>query len=79
MYFWGILGIIAWIVIAFLPARWANKKGYSFLLFLVLSWLVSFVLTLLIVALLRDKNETAESIADKKAVDAVLEKEAEEV
>ncbi len=70
MYIWGIIGIIAWIVIAFLPARWAQKKGYSFFLFLLLSWFVSFVVTLVIIAFLNDKNETPES----RAIDAEVEK-----
>lgn len=77
MYFWGILGLVAWIVVAFWPAWWAQKKGYNFLLFLILSWLVSFVLTLIIVAILKDKNETPESRAASKAVDEVMEKEIE--
>jgi uncharacterized membrane protein len=76
LYFWGILGIVAWIVIAFWPAYWAKQKGYSFLLFLILSWFISFILTLIIVALLRDKTETPQSRADEAAVDAALDKEA---
>jgi NADH:ubiquinone oxidoreductase subunit 5 (subunit L)/multisubunit Na+/H+ antiporter MnhA subunit len=75
IYFWGILGIVAWILVAFWPARWAQSKGYNFFLFLILSWFISFVLTLLIVLFLRDKTETPESIADDDAVEEVLEKE----
>jgi len=72
---WGIFGIIAWIIIAFWPAKWAQSKGYSFWLFLILSWFISFILTLLIIAFLRDKNETPESRAADKAVDEVMSKE----
>lgn len=75
IYFWGILGIVAWILVAFWPARWAQSKGYNFFLFLILSWFISFVLTLLIVLFLRDKTETPESIAADDAVEEVLEKE----
>lgn len=73
---WGIIGIIAWVVIAFWPAYWAKQKGYSFFLFLLLSWLISFILALVIVALLRDKTKTPQDLANEKAVDEVLEKEA---
>lgn len=76
---WGIIGIIAWIILAFWPARWAQKKGYSFFLFLILSWFISFILTLLIIAFLKDKTETPESRAADEAVDKVMDKEAREV
>ena len=79
MYIWGIIGIIAWIVIAFWPARWAQSKGYSFFLFLLLSWFISFILALLIIAFLKDKTATPQSRADDKAVEEVLEKEAKQV
>lgn len=75
MYFWGILGLVAWILFAFWPAIWAKNKGYNFFLFLILSWFVSFIVTLIVVLFLRDKTETAESRAADKAVDEVLEKE----
>jgi len=78
MYIWGIIGIIAWVVIAFWPAWWAQKKGYNFFLFLILSWFISFIVTLIIVAFLEDKNETPEDRANSRAVDEILEKEAEQ-
>ena len=73
--FFLILGIFLWILFAFWPAWLAKKKGYSFLLFLVLSWFVSFVVTLIVVMLLRDKNETAADRAASKAADEALAKE----
>ena len=75
VFFSIILGIIAWIVIAFWPAKWASKKGYSFFLFLILSWFISFILTLIIVAFLEDKNKTPEQKAADKAVDEAKENE----
>ncbi|MES2630672.1 MAG: hypothetical protein V4611_01825 [Patescibacteria group bacterium] len=75
MSFWLVLGIIAWIIIAFWPARWAQKKGYSFFIFLILSWFISFLLTLLVVAFLRDKTETARDRADDEAVEKILDSE----
>ncbi len=70
-----VLGVALWIFIAFWPAILAKNKGYSFILFLVLSWFVSFLITLLAVALLRDKTMTeADRKADREA-EAALAKE----
>lgn len=73
--FFGILGIFIWITLAFLPAYLAKKKGYSFLLFLIASWFVSFLITLVIVLFLNDKNETAQDKADEKAAEKALERD----
>jgi len=78
MYIWGVIGVIAWIIIAFWPAKWAQNKGYNFFLFLVLSWFISFIITLVIVALLKDKTETPKERAINKEVDAILDKEMEQ-
>lgn len=72
VYFWGALGVVAWILIAFWPAWWAQKKGYNFFLFLALSWFISFVLTLLVILFLRDKTETPQSRATSDAVDKIM-------
>ena len=79
VFFWGIIGIIAWIIIAFWPAKWAQSKGYNFFLFLILSWFISFFLTLVIVLFLKDKNETPQSRAANKAVEDIKDKEAANV
>ena len=79
VFFWGIIGIIAWIIIAFWPAKWAQSKGYNFFLFLILSWFISFIATLLIVAFLKDKNETPQSRAAEEAVKKIKDKEAANV
>lgn len=74
--FFIILGIVLWIVFAFWPAMLAKNKGYSFILFLLLSWFVSFIITLLIVVIfLKDKTETSADRAADKAADAALAKE----
>ncbi len=70
-----ILGVLLWVLLAFWPAMLAKRKGYSFILFLVLSWFVSFVITLIVVLFLKDKNMTASDRAADKAADAALEKE----
>lgn len=61
-----ILGVILWVLLAFWPAMLAKRKGYSFILFLVLSWFVSFVITLLVVLFLKDKNMPSSAPAQEK-------------
>jgi ABC-type Mn2+/Zn2+ transport system permease subunit len=73
--FYIILGLVLWIALAFWPATMAKRKGYSFWLFLILSWVVSFVITLIVVIFLKDKNQTAEDRAADAAAEAELEKE----
>lgn len=70
-----VLGITLHIFLAFWPATLAKNKGYSFLLFLVLSWFVSFLITLIVVLFLRDKNMSAADRAASKAAEAALQKE----
>jgi len=59
-----ILGMVLWILLAFWPAMLAKRKGYSFILFLILSWFVSFIVTLIVVLILKDKN-SPQTIADQ--------------
>jgi ABC-type Mn2+/Zn2+ transport system permease subunit len=73
--FFIIFGLIIWLSLAFLPAYLAKKKGYSFLLFLVLSWFVSFLATLLVVVILKDKNMSTQDRADERAAEAALERD----
>ncbi len=58
-----LLGMILWVLLALWPAMLAKRKGYSFILFLILSWFVSFIITLLAVLFLKDKNQDS---ADQK-------------
>lgn len=51
-----VLGLFIWFTVALLPAYLAKQKGYSFLLFLLASWVVSWVLTLVVVLVLKDKT-----------------------
>lgn len=65
-----IIGIILWVLLAFWPAMLAKRKGYSFILFLILSWFVSFAITLLAVLFLKDKNKiSADQTINKTAID----------
>ncbi len=59
--FYVILGLVLWITLAFWPAIWAKNKGYSFIIFLLLSWFVSFLVTLFIVLILPNKLDQQES------------------
>ena len=69
-----LLGIVLWVLLAFAPAFIAHKKGYSFLLFMIIALFISFLLALAIVLLLPNKNRTI-SKSDEAAVDKVLEEE----
>lgn len=70
-----ILGIAVWIVVALWPAMVAKRKGYSFVLFLLLAIIFSFLISLIIALLLKNKNQTAKDRADEKAVNEELDKE----
>lgn len=69
-----IIGIVAWIAFALWPASIAKRKGYSFVLFLLLGIVTSFILTLILAMLLKDKNATAQSRADDRAVEKAMHK-----
>ncbi len=73
--FYAILGIILWVALAFWPAVIAKRKGYSFGLFLLLALVISFIFAYIVVALLEDKNETAEAKADDQAAEEILDKQ----
>lgn len=73
--FFIILGVMLWILLAFAPAIMAKNKGYSFWLILIASWFVSFLLTLIVVLFLPNKNETPKDRADNKAADEALDRE----
>jgi hypothetical protein len=72
--FYLILGAVIWVIIAFWPAMIARRKGYSFILFFLLS-LVFFPLSLILAFVAKDKTKTPQDIADEKAVDKELERE----
>ena len=57
---WAVLFLIVWVAIAFWPARVASRKGYSGLLFFIIS-LFFFFLSLLIAYILPDKTKTVQS------------------
>ncbi len=62
--FYIILGLVAWVILAFWPASIAKRKGYSFALFFIVAIFFSWLIALIIAAMLHNKNETA---ADRKA------------
>lgn len=71
---WYLLGAILWVIFAFWPATVARRKGYSFVLFFLFS-IVLFVIALVTAYALKDRNETAQDRADKKAAMAALERD----
>ncbi|MEI7674134.1 MAG: hypothetical protein WCI60_00145 [bacterium] len=75
--FIAIMGIVVWVAVALWPAYIAKRKGYSFLLFFIGGIFISWLLTLLIVSLLKDKLITAEEIADDEAAEEFLDNEEE--
>jgi membrane protein implicated in regulation of membrane protease activity len=70
-----ILGVVVWIAAALWPASVAKKKGYSFILFLAIAVVFSFLIALIIAELLKDKTETEEDKANDRAVDEEFRKE----
>ncbi len=70
--FLAVLGVVLWIFLALWPAMMAKKKGYSFILFFIISIFISWLLGLVIVLLLSDKNETAESREASAAAEKAL-------
>ena len=73
--FFVILGIVLWIVGAFWPAILARKKGYSFMLFFLISIIISWLLALIVVLILKHKNETEEDRLADAAAEKALESE----
>lgn len=72
---WGILGVIAWILVAIWPATIAAKKGHSFVIWFIIS-LFFWWITLFVAAFgLKDLTKTPEDIAADKAVDAAIERQ----
>jgi ABC-type Mn2+/Zn2+ transport system permease subunit len=55
MAFFYILGIVLWIALALWPASIARRKGYSFLLFFLIS-LPFWWVTLFVALFMRDKS-----------------------
>lgn len=77
--FFLILGVFIWVILAFWPAYVAKKRGYSFILFLLASWIISWLLMLIIAYILPDKTLTKQDKADNQAVERALAKEESKV
>ena len=75
---WGILTIIAFLIIATWPARVASSKGHGFWGWFILSIPFWFVTIFWVYFGLDDKTKTAQDIAAEKAVDKILAKEEKE-
>jgi hypothetical protein len=64
MYGYYILGIVIWVTIALWPAFRARNKGYSFLLFFLIS-LAFWWITLFVTFFLKDKTAVATAESDE--------------
>lgn len=73
--FFIILGIFIWLVLALWPAYVAKKRGYSFILFLLASWLVSWLLMLFLAYILPDKTLTTKDRTDEEQAEKALARE----
>jgi Kef-type K+ transport system membrane component KefB len=72
---WGILGLIAWIIIAIWPARVAAGKGHSFVSWFVVSIFFWWITLFFVYFGMNDKTKTARDIANDKAVEKQLARE----
>jgi phosphotransferase system glucose/maltose/N-acetylglucosamine-specific IIC component len=70
-----ILGSVLWVILALWPAIVAKRKGYSFILFFILSIFISWLLGLIIALVIRDKNQTASQRKDEKAAELATERD----
>ncbi len=63
--FFIILGIILWVMVALWPASIAKRKGYSFLLFFLISLLFWWI-TLFVTLFMKDKTQSGSGPAPTK-------------
>ena len=54
-WFWAILGFVVWVLLAFWPARVADRKGHSFIGFFIFS-LFFWPAALIVAYLVRDRR-----------------------
>ena len=71
-----IIGVVLWIIFAIWPAMVAKRKGHSFILFFILAIFISWPIALIIAYIMKDKNQTSETIADEKAAEKATERDA---
>lgn len=70
-----ILGLVIWALLAIWPAYVAKKRGYSFILFLLASLVVSWLLMLIVAYIIPDKTITAKDKADDLQAEKALARE----
>lgn len=70
-----ILGLVIWALLAIWPAYVAKKRGYSFILFLLASLVVSWLLMLIVAYIIPDKTLTAKDKADDLQAEKALTRE----
>ena len=55
---WGILAVVAWIIIAIWPARVASRKGHSFLGYFILSLFFWWIMLSVVYFVLKDRTQS---------------------
>ncbi len=64
--FYIVLAIVVWVIVALWPARVASRKGYSFLLFFLLS-IPFFFMTLILAYVLKDRTKASLKPSESEA------------
>lgn len=73
MAFYAVLGIVLWIFLAFWPAMVAKRKGHSFVLYFVLSIIVSWLIMLIFAYAVKDKTISDSQRKKEAKMDAEIE------
>lgn len=69
---WGILALIAWVILATWPARVASRKGHSFFGWFILSLLFWWITLFVVYFGLEDKNKTSRDERNEQQVQKAL-------
>jgi len=72
---WGVLGLIAWILVAFWPARVASKKGHSFIGWFIISLFFWWISLFWVYLGMKDTTRTAKDDADDAAVERAMQRD----
>ena len=72
---WGVLSLIAWLLIAIWPAKVASRKGHGFWGWFFISIFFWWITLFWVYLGLKDRKRTAKDIAIDKEVEAELDRE----
>jgi phosphotransferase system glucose/maltose/N-acetylglucosamine-specific IIC component len=74
----GILGLVAWILVAIWPARVAQNKGYGFILWFLISLFFWWATLFVVYFVLHDKTVTPEDREASEAVDELMDRKVDQ-